>query len=129
MAAMQSPVIQAKKRSRITPFDIINIVLLLFLTFLCLYPLYYTVIASFSDYNAVATGNVLLAPVGFQLTAYQAVFENQQIWIGYRNTLLYTIGGTAFNIFFNNPRCLCHEQKTHARAYIFYLVFLDYYVF
>ena len=108
---MQSPVIQAKKRSRITPFDIINIVLLLFLTFLCLYQMYYTVIASFSDYNAVATGNVLLAPVGFQLTAYQAVFENQQIWIGYRNTLLYTIGGTAFNIFLTIPAAYAMSKK------------------
>ena len=76
-----------QKKSRLNAFDAINILLLLLITFLCAYPLYYTVIASFSDHTAVATGQVGLWPVGFQLTAYKAVFENKQIWQGYLNTL------------------------------------------
>lgn len=100
-----------KKSIRISVFDMVNILLLLLLTFLCLYPIYYAVIASFSDYNAVATGKVGVWPVGFQMTAYQAVFENEQIWRGYWNTILYTVGGTAFNLFLTIPAAYAMSKK------------------
>lgn len=93
----------ARKRRETTLFDVVIIALLLLLTFVIAYPIYYTIIASFSDYHAVATGEISLWPVGFQLTAYKAVFENQQIWAGYLNTIIYTVGGTAFNLFLTIP--------------------------
>ena len=92
-----------KKQRKFSWFDLINIALLLLLTFICFYPLYFTVIASFSDYVPVATGQVNLWPIGFQTTAYSAVFENQDIWRGYLNTIIYTISGTAFNLFLTIP--------------------------
>lgn len=100
-----------RKHGRVSVFDAVNISLLLLITFLCLYPIYYAVIASFSDYNAVATGQVGIVPVGFQLTAYRAVFENQQVWLGYRNTILYTVGGTAFNLFLTIPSAYAMSKK------------------
>lgn len=112
---MSNPAVAASPRksrlNRITTFDVINIALLLFFTFLCFYPIYYAIIASFSDYNAVATGKVGLLPVGFQLTAYEAVFENEQIWQGYLNTILYTVGGTAFNLFLTIPAAYAMSKK------------------
>ena len=48
--------LKIRKHGRVSLFDAVNISLLLLITFLCLYPIYYAVIASFSDYNAVATG-------------------------------------------------------------------------
>lgn len=100
-----------QKKSRLSAFDAINILLLLLITFLCAYPLYYTVIASFSDHTAVATGQVGLWPVGFQLTAYKAVFENKQIWQGYLNTILYTVGGTLFNLALTIPTAYVMSKK------------------
>lgn len=105
------PVTHKKKRIKITTFDVVNTILLLLITFVCFYPIYYAVIASFSDFNAVATGQVSILPVGFQLTAYQAVFENQQVWQGYRNTILYTVGGTAFNLFLTIPAAYAMSKK------------------
>lgn len=106
--------VQAKrnvKKNGLSAFDLVNILLLLFLTFLVAYPIYYTVIASFSDSTAVATGKVSFLPVGFQTTAYRAVFENSQIWDGYLNTILYTVGGTMFNLFLTIPAAYAMSKK------------------
>lgn len=101
----------SKKEARFSSFDAVNLALLLLLTFLVAYPIYYTVIASFSDYTAVATGKVSLLPVGFQTTAYEAVFENSEVWRGYLNTILYTLGGTAFNLFLTIPAAYAMSKK------------------
>ena len=100
-----------KKHTSIEGFDVVNLFLLLVLTFLVAYPIYYTVIASFSDHTAVATGKISLLPVGFQTTAYEAVFKNTEIWLGYLNTILYTVGGTAFNLFLTIPTAYAMSKK------------------
>ena len=58
----------------------------------------YVVSASFSTGAAVTAGQVWLWPVDFTLYNYQAVLRYKTVWIGYRNTILYTVVGTAINI-------------------------------
>ncbi|MCI9141534.1 MAG: carbohydrate ABC transporter permease [Lachnospiraceae bacterium] len=99
------------KGRKIRLFDVINITLLLMLTFACIYPLYYTVIASFSDYIPVATGKISFWPVDFTTLAYEAVFENQEIWSGYLNTIIYTVCGTLFNLFLTIPTAYVMSRK------------------
>lgn len=99
------------KTRQIGVFDVINTFLLLLLTFICAYPLYYTVVASFSDYLPVATGQVSFWPVGFQTTAYEAVFQNKEIWVGYMNTIFYTVFGTAFNLLLTIPTAYVMSKK------------------
>lgn len=99
------------KGRKIRLFDVINITLLLILTFACIYPLYYTVIASFSDYIPVATGKISFWPVDFTTLAYEAVFENQEIWSGYLNTIIYTVCGTLFNLFLTIPTAYVMSRK------------------
>ena len=79
-------------------FYVLNAVILTLLLFVTLYPLYFVIIASVSDYRAVGTGQVLFWPKGFSLFAYQKVFQKQSVLIGYRNTIFYTIVGTAINL-------------------------------
>lgn len=99
------------KKKRLTFFDVINTAFLVILTLIIAYPLYYTVIASFSDYQAVATGKVSILPVGFQTTAYKAVLENDSVWIGYRNTIIYTVFGTMFNLLLTIPTAYVLSKK------------------
>lgn len=80
-------------------FDAINYFFLLFIFIIVLYPLAFTVIASISDPTKVAAGSVFFRPVGFTLDAYKNVFLNKEIWIGYKNTIFYTLAGTSFNLF------------------------------
>lgn len=79
-------------------FEIIITIIGLFLLFSILYPLIFVLAASFSDPDLVLRGDVKLWPKGFTVEPYKMVFENDEIWLGYRNTLLYTIVGTFINI-------------------------------
>ncbi|MFE5323224.1 carbohydrate ABC transporter permease [Paenibacillus sp. NPDC056579] len=63
-----------------------------------LYPLLFIVSASFSDPALVLNGEVLLLPKQVTLEAYKNVFENEQIWNGYLNSIIYTAVGTAINL-------------------------------
>lgn len=63
-----------------------------------LYPLIFIVSASFSDPALVLNGKVLLWPKGITLDAYRNVFQNDQIWNGYLNTIIYTSVGTIINL-------------------------------
>ena len=75
-------------------FDVVVGVISFLFFIVAAYPLYLVIIASFSDPEAVSMGKVLLAPVGFSLRGYQYIFKNPDIWMGYANTILYTVVGT-----------------------------------
>ena len=79
-------------------FDIINVIVMIILLVIFVWPLWFIVIASVSNPNEVWNGNVLLWPKGFTMAAYEAVIEYKSIWIGYRNTIFYTVVGTMINL-------------------------------
>jgi len=72
--------------------------LMALLIVIVLYPLIYVLSSSFSSGSAVSAGRVVLWPVEFSLTGYRIVFAYKQVWVGYRNTIFYTLVGTAMNI-------------------------------
>ena len=79
-------------------FDLVNLVIMVLLLFIFVWPLWFIVIASVSNPNQVWNGNVILLPKEFTTAAYEAVIEYQSIWVGYRNTIFYTILGTLINL-------------------------------
>lgn len=79
-------------------FDIVNHLILGIAVLLVLYPMYFVVIASFSDPVAINNGQVRLLPIGFNTLGYQKIFENVKIWRSYSNTIFYTVVGTSINI-------------------------------
>jgi ABC-type glycerol-3-phosphate transport system permease component len=79
-------------------FNIAN-TLFLFLWFIAVaYPLYYIIIASFSDPLMVKTGKVGLWPVRPTFVAYEAVFTYPDIPLGFLNSMIYTVLGTFINV-------------------------------
>ena len=79
-------------------FDFVVTLIGILIMLIVLVPLIFVISASFSDPDLVLRGKVLLIPRGITFRAYTLVFENQEIWVGYKNTLLYTFAGTAINI-------------------------------
>lgn len=79
-------------------YVIISVVLTLFFL-MVLYPCIYVISASFSSGTAVQAGKVVLWPVDFSIEGYRTVFNTTTVWTGFRNSLFYTIVGTAINIF------------------------------
>lgn len=63
-----------------------------------LYPLVYIVSASISEPQFVNSGEMWLLPKGFTFEGYKTIFQNENIWRGYRNTIFYTVLGTTINL-------------------------------
>jgi putative aldouronate transport system permease protein len=81
-------------------FGVFNTVLMLGLCFVTVYPFLYVLFASLSDAASfLQHRGILLEPVGINLDAYKAVFDNPMIIKGYQNTLFYVVAGTAINLF------------------------------
>ena len=78
--------------------DIILVVITAIVLFVVAYPLYYVLIASFSNPYDVYAGKTFLLPSQFTLEGYKAVFADSNIFTGYMNSIKYTIIGTIFSV-------------------------------
>lgn len=87
-----------KKGKKNRTYDIVNYLILGLVGLIVIYPLYFVLIASISEPDAVNRGLVIWRPIGFSLDGYKKIFEDARIWVGYRNTLFYTVCGTALNV-------------------------------
>lgn len=92
-------------------FDIMNYIILTIALLLVSYPLYFIVIASISDPSAVYAGKVVLFPQGFTLDGYKRILEYESFFTGYRNTILYTLVGTAVNVVITIPGAYALSRK------------------
>ena len=79
-------------------FDVINITVLFLFMVVILYPLIYILSASFSDPKYVFNGTMWLLPKGFTAVGYRRILDYRDIWMGYGNTLFYTVVGTVMNL-------------------------------
>ena len=115
--------IRATRADRI--FDICNYLFLGIVGVVVLYPLYFVLIASISEPDAVNSGQVIWYPVGFSLEGYQKLFEDSRIWIGYRNTILYTLFGTTLNVVLTliTAYPLSRKDLTGRKYLFFYFLF------
>lgn len=85
------------KRKGFHTFDVILILFSVIIMVIIAYPLFFVVIASFSDPEAVLGGKITFWPVGFNLESYKMILKEPKIWNGYRNTIFYTVLGTFIN--------------------------------
>lgn len=79
-------------------FDAVDTILLTAVLLIIAYPLYFVIIASFSDPSLVSAGKVTWRPEGFTLAGYKRILSFSQIWLGYRNTIFYVILGTVISL-------------------------------
>ncbi|MBO0993329.1 carbohydrate ABC transporter permease [Bacillus sp. SD088] len=104
-------------------FDLINKILVGFLTLVIVYPLIFVISASISDPAAVSTGKMWLWPVDITFAGYQRVFQNDAIWLGYRNTIFYTIVGTIIHLIVLLPCAYALSRKeVMGKKYILWII-------
>jgi putative aldouronate transport system permease protein len=89
-----------------------------------IYPLYFIVIASFSDPSAVGSGQTWFFPKGFTLDGYRELLNHPNIWIGYRNTIMYTLIGTAIGLAVNVSAAYALSRKDLAGRKFLTLFFI-----
>lgn len=93
-------------------FDIVVTSIVTVFIISILYPLIYVVSSSFSSGIAVSEGRVLLWPVEFTIAGYQTVFNNQSVWLGYANTIFYTVGKTILGLIYGILVAYVLSRKT-----------------
>ena len=93
-----------KKITAASVFRVLNVLFMLFIIFITAYPIYYIVIASFSDPISLSKNvGMLWAPLKpFTTAAYEMVFETPTILRGFANTLFILVVGLAVNITFTS---------------------------
>lgn len=84
-------------------FNVISYLILAFVLVVTLYPIYFIVIASFSDPTLVSSGQILLLPKNIALEGYQQIFKDKSIWRGLFNSIYIVVFGTMFNLFLTLP--------------------------
>ena len=115
--------VQAPRRKHLSRgemlFKTILLILCVLILISILYPIYFILIASISDSNLVGSGNVVFFPKGVNLYGYQKIFQDSRIWIGYKNTLVYTALGTIAALFVTIPAAYAMSRpEFKARKYI-----------
>lgn len=84
-------------------FNVVSYAILAFVLVVTLYPIYFIVIASFSDPTLVSSGKILLLPKQIALEGYQQIFKDRSIWRGLFNSIYVVVFGTLFNLFLTLP--------------------------
>lgn len=79
-------------------FDICNKIVVWFFILVISYPLIYIISASISNPQYVNSGEMWLFPKDITFEGFKRVFQNSEIWLGYRNTIFYTLLGTFINL-------------------------------
>ena len=127
---MENVMKSAKTRNRIRHskgdrvFAAIIYTLLALFVLIEMYPIIYVISASFSDPNAVASGKMLLLPVNPSFSGYKYIFSYSEIWVGYGNTLFYTVMGTLINLAVTIPAAYALSRRDFKDKGFFMTIFM-----
>jgi len=106
-------------------FDMINLVLIVVLVIMVLYPLIYSFFASISSGRAVDSGRIVFFPQEITFSAYHHILTDTFFWRSYANTILITTFGTLFSMFISltGAYALSKKNLPGHRLFNFILVF------
>ena len=92
-------------------FNFINYFLLACVFLICLYPLWFIIIASISNPDLVNGGQVWFWPKDISFDGYKSLFADDGVMRGYVNTLIYTTGGTLINLAVTLPAAYALSRR------------------
>ena len=105
-------------------YCVVFIILTLFFL-IVLYPCVFVISASFSSASAINSGRVVLFPVGWSIEGYRTIFNTRNVWIGFRNSILYTVTNTflAIAVTMTTAYCLSRTDLPGRKYFIMYFTF------
>lgn len=116
--------IKVKKSKSDRIFDFFLYLIAAIIVIIMVYPMYFILIASISNPTDVSLGNIVLFPKGINFKGYQKLMEYSQLWVGYKNTLIYTSLGTIASLIFNIPAAYALSRKDLCGRKLFTLFYL-----
>lgn len=115
MAKAKTKVSNKVKESRADKaFDVTLFIILTLILIIVAYPLYFVIIASISDPQAVSGGDVTFLPVGFSLDGYAEVFKDTRVMRNFVNSIFYTTVGTCINLIVTIPTAYTLSRRQFA---------------
>ena len=93
-------------------FGVINAIFIVFITIITLYPLIYVCSASISSPASVTSGRMWLWPTDITLEGYKRILKNSEIWMGYVNTILYTVVNVVISLAVTLPAAYALTVKS-----------------
>ena len=93
-------------------FGVINAIFIVFITIITLYPLIYVCSASISSPASVTSGRMWLWPTDITLEGYKRILKNSEIWMGYVNTIFYTVVNVAISLAVTLPAAYALTVKS-----------------
>lgn len=92
-----------KELKKLTPTELLFYIISVIIIILIAYPLWFVIIASFSNPIDITNGEVWFLPKKWDLGGYRELFKQKQIWTSYLNTIIYTFVGTFIALAVNIP--------------------------
>ena len=93
-------------------FGVINAIFIVFITIITLYPLIYVCSASISSPASVTSGRMWLWPTDITFEGYKRILKNSEIWMGYVNTILYTVVNVVISLAVTLPAAYALTVKS-----------------
>lgn len=111
-------------------FRVINVIIMLFVIAVTLFPVLNILAKSFSNIKNLTENTVSIFPKGFNTDTYKVVMTDMVFWNNYKNTIIYTILGTAVNLFMTTtfayalsvPRL---KGKKYITAFVVFTMFFN----
>lgn len=110
-----------RKLNGATIGDLFLTVIMVLICFVCLYPVWYTIIISFNDSTDAMRGGIYWFPRKFSIESYRTVFQDSTIMRAFLITILRTLIGTVTSVFFTAMVGYAFSKK-HIMGNKFYMI-------
>lgn len=95
-------------------FDAVNFLIMLVICICIAYPLWFVLVASFTDPDIVNQGKLLIFPTKPFVGGYERIIDYTPLWQSYWNTIVYTVTGTLVSLAATIPCAYSLSRKDMA---------------
>lgn len=120
LAAVRSEPTTVKDTPAYRTFKVANVVALLIVCAVTLYPFVNLVAKAFSSEGHIAAGEVNLIPRGFNVQTFDVVMGDAMFWLNYKNTVVYTVVGTFISMALTTPYAYALSRR-HLKGRTFFI--------
>lgn len=109
------------RKRKLTAGHVVIVVVLIVMAMLCFYPMWYTLILSFSDRVYVDAGRVWLIPMGFNLKSYSKILEDsvffRSMWVSIKRVVVGCSLNMLMLVMTAYPLCVPHKKFPEGRFF------------
>lgn len=115
---------QTKKRKKIHIFDVFNYIFLALLCLICMFPVVYEILLSFSSKQDYLNSNVMVIPLHFNIEAYKYIFGQGRVLRALGVSVLTTVVGTAYSLILTFFGAYAFTKKNVPGLKIFFTIMI-----